>query len=169
MGEGRRNGREHKLQTEGWFYSSLITLQTQWIGHIQPLGWLCIYILIIVLLSIFLPHLTLNIFCNPLSHIGVTLGPNVLWFADPSLAQTDIVFGLDYVCCKRHLTGSRALNSCRPEMKPNHAAVSPSSLSHLPFFSSFPFSTSPHHFLSRCLKVILKVFSLKWGEMCLNI
>lgn len=38
------------------------------------------------------------------------------------------MFGLDYICCKRHLSTSRALNSCRQELKPDHpvSALSPS-------------------------------------------
>lgn len=74
------------------------------------------------------------------------------------------MFGLDYICCKGHLSATRALNSCTPELKHDHS-VSPVSLSlflsllldHSLF--SFPFSTpSLSHFLSCCLKVILKAF-----------
>lgn len=31
-----------------------------------------------------------------------------------------IVFGLGSICCKGHLLATRALNSCRLKLKPNH-------------------------------------------------
>lgn len=79
--------------------------------------------------------------------------PDVLWLGDLSMAETDIVFGLDYICCKGHLSATRALNSCRPELKHDHPLstvslsllLSPSlycSLSSFPFplFHSLPLS-----------------------------
>lgn len=73
--------------------------------------------------------------------------------------ETDIVFSLDYICCKGHLSATRALNSCRSELKPDHPLcclpLSPFSFP----LSSFSFSTpSLSHFLSSCLKAILKAF-----------
>lgn len=53
------------------------------------------------------------------------------------------MFGLDYLCTERHLSGTGAHNSCRVDMKPNHRdyAVSMSFL--LPPLSSAVFFPSP--------------------------
>lgn len=71
------------------------------------------------------------------------------------MAWTDIAFGLDYIWYKGHLLATRAPNSCRPELKPDHPLPVVS-------FSLFPtlyhsLSSSPFpSFISCCLKVILK-------------
>lgn len=70
------------------------------------------------------------------------------------------MFGLDYIRCKRHLLATRALNSCRPELKPDHPVPAVSfSLCLPPSITLFPLSYFPlPSFVSCCLKVILKAF-----------
>lgn len=76
------------------------------------------------------------------------------------MVQTDIVFGLDYICCKGHLLATRVLNSCRPELKPDRQVPAVSfSLCLPPSITLFPRSPFPlPSFVSCCLKVILKAF-----------
>lgn len=76
------------------------------------------------------------------------------------MVQTDIVFGLDYNCCKGHLLATRVLNSCTPELKPDRQVPVFSFCPCLPPFTTlFPLSHFPlPSFVSCCLKVILKAF-----------
>lgn len=74
---------------------------------------------------------------------------------------------LDCICCKGHLLATRALNSCTPELKPDHSAPAVSfSLSPPAAITPFPPTPSPlPSFVSCCLKVIPKaLWSLSKAE-----